>query len=342
MQPNRLLEENASKERIKMNMLPSRIEQHSTQRDERQLIHDTPQLAKPPNYGATTQKQQDNGSIIQPLVHEEAWLRQNKNSTRTRRRQESRSRHSHLQNKNTLLLRFLQIFNHLHDWMRDVAFILGSISEDDDFDDGSGGGGSEGESSHDRMTTTTSSVSAAQTQKSRHGDAYTIHSQLSSQARSTTTTTTQVKRLEQLQEEEEDHSSTTTDRNRHPPNSTNPWLRKLKQKHGKNRIGRFVWLFILAIAYSIERCTFKILLDRMGPFRLVVGTQGILGLYMILLGLSMLWTIFSFGGKKICLQLFGKKRNASYSTLSEYLTNSFLMDPNSKIVFLPLADLGST
>jgi len=342
--------------------------------EEEQAIHESSTLTDPitkpsESYGATqyqysssalinNNNNEDRISSIQSLIRKDTWPRQSSVNTRPHIRHDPssiQSRHGNTtnrRNRSPFIQWLFKFIYHLHSWIRDTLFILGSITEDEDYYD-DGGNNSEAESSHDRMTTTIASVSRhVEPIRSSHHQQQRSSQQSPILATASTTDNKQYIQKYNVQDET-DHSSTylTTDRStHHRSNSPTQVLRRLKHKHGKKRIGRFVWLILLATVYSIERCTFKILLDRMGPFRLVVGTQGIMTLHILLLGLSMIWTICSFGGTKFLSYLFcNKKRYTSASsathsttaTLSEFIAHAFLMDPNSKIVFLPLADLGS-
>ena len=43
----------------------------------------------------------------------------------------------------------------------------------------------------------------------------------------------------------------------------------------RHKIGVLFWFLVLALFYALERCTWKIMADRMGPFRMVVGGEAV-------------------------------------------------------------------
>ena len=52
---------------------------------------------------------------------------------------------------------------------------------------------------------------------------------------------------------------------------------------------------MLAFAYAIERGTFKIMIDRMGSFRMVIGVEAVMALHSLILSSSMLLTTLTCG-----------------------------------------------
>ena len=52
---------------------------------------------------------------------------------------------------------------------------------------------------------------------------------------------------------------------------------------------------MLAFAYATERGTFKIMIDRMGSFRMVIGVEAVMALHSLILSSSMLLTTLTCG-----------------------------------------------
>jgi hypothetical protein len=50
------------------------------------------------------------------------------------------------------------------------------------------------------------------------------------------------------------------------------------------------WILVLIVSYATERCTFKIMVDRYGPFRLFAA-EAVIGTYTLLLGLQILFAL---------------------------------------------------
>jgi hypothetical protein len=60
----------------------------------------------------------------------------------------------------------------------------------------------------------------------------------------------------------------------------------------RNRTAAIFWFAVLSISYASERSTFKVMVDRVGPFRLF-SAEIILGLHVLLSSLAMLfWNVF--------------------------------------------------
>jgi hypothetical protein len=76
------------------------------------------------------------------------------------------------------------------------------------------------------------------------------------------------------------HDSTTTEYGTHTP--TTPPQRRSR----KSNLVVLFWFVVLATSYSGERSTFKLLVDRAGPFRLF-AVEMVTGLHAIMLGLGM-------------------------------------------------------
>ncbi len=85
----------------------------------------------------------------------------------------------------------------------------------------------------------------------------------------------------------------------------------------RHKFGVLFWFLILAAFYALERCSFKIMVDRMGPFRMVVGGEMVVVLHAFITGtwLMMRWM----------LQIRNRKKTVA-------VTNVMSM--------LPLADVG--
>jgi hypothetical protein len=303
----------------------TRADEHDLHTQE-QRRNPTDPLSKTPYYGATECSNDPTTAI--PTTRLVSHSRQ-------RRRNEgiSSSTQEHEFSRPAFLFYCLFTFSC---WMRELLFMMWSIPKDDDLDEG-GSSIDEGESSHDRMTATTSSISATQLRLSSRWD--TISHTAASSHRSTHTRSTQDRPEYNFRTDDR----SLVDRLLNSSSSSTRWKPKhdmIFNKHGRRILARMVWLLILAGAYSMERCTFKILLDRMGPFRLVVGTQVVLGLYILILLLWILFVLCSTGGKNLILQILGKKRSNTISII-DYLGRYFGVSPTNKIVLLPLADLGS-
>lgn len=61
----------------------------------------------------------------------------------------------------------------------------------------------------------------------------------------------------------------------------------------RHKLAVLFWFAILVIAYAAERGSFKVLVDRMGPFRMVIGAEGILAGHAMVsggwIGIRWLW-----------------------------------------------------
>lgn len=53
----------------------------------------------------------------------------------------------------------------------------------------------------------------------------------------------------------------------------------------RHKIGVLFWFLVLATAYASERGTFKVMVDRMGPFRMVVGAEIVMAVHALILAL---------------------------------------------------------
>uniref|UniRef100_A0A7S3QAP5 Uncharacterized protein n=1 Tax=Chaetoceros debilis TaxID=122233 RepID=A0A7S3QAP5_9STRA len=51
----------------------------------------------------------------------------------------------------------------------------------------------------------------------------------------------------------------------------------------RHKIGVMFWFLLLVSCYALERCSFKILSDRMGPFRMVVGGEIVLAIHFLVI-----------------------------------------------------------
>jgi len=56
----------------------------------------------------------------------------------------------------------------------------------------------------------------------------------------------------------------------------------------RHKLGALFWFLVLATAYGVERGVFKIMIDRMGPFRMVVATEFVMAVHALVLGVSLL------------------------------------------------------
>jgi hypothetical protein len=65
----------------------------------------------------------------------------------------------------------------------------------------------------------------------------------------------------------------------------------------RHKVGVLFWFLVLAFAYATERGIFKIMIDRMGPFRMVVGVEAVLVVHSLILASWMLLTTLTCGRK---------------------------------------------
>jgi hypothetical protein len=73
------------------------------------------------------------------------------------------------------------------------------------------------------------------------------------------------------------------------PSQNNEHVREISRR---NHYIVFLWFFILAISYALERSTFKLLVDRTGPFRLF-AVEMVTFTHALMIGLGMLISAFS-------------------------------------------------
>lgn len=55
----------------------------------------------------------------------------------------------------------------------------------------------------------------------------------------------------------------------------------------RHKVGVLFWFLVLATAYASERGTFKVMVDRMGPFRMVVGAEIVMAVHALMLAIWM-------------------------------------------------------
>ncbi len=56
----------------------------------------------------------------------------------------------------------------------------------------------------------------------------------------------------------------------------------------RHKVVVLFWFLVLAAFYALERCSFKIMADRMGPFRMVVGGEIVVVTHAFITGTWML------------------------------------------------------
>ena len=79
----------------------------------------------------------------------------------------------------------------------------------------------------------------------------------------------------------------------------------------RHKVVVFFWFVVLATAFAIERGSFKVMVDRMGPFRMVVGAEVVAAIHAIVMGLFIVF---------------------------RYIFSGSVVDKSSSL--LPLADIG--
>ena len=63
-----------------------------------------------------------------------------------------------------------------------------------------------------------------------------------------------------------------------------PSLSVEKRVTFRHKLGVLFWFLVLAIFYALERCSFKVMVDRMGPFRMVVGGEVVVAVHALITG----------------------------------------------------------
>jgi len=92
------------------------------------------------------------------------------------------------------------------------------------------------------------------------------------------------------------------------------------------------WFFVLAIAYATEQCTFKVLADKSGPFRLVIGGQFLPAIHAIILGLCL-------GINAISKWKEAKNRaNSDQYIAAPDTVNQMVMLPWTDVAFMAILD----
>ncbi len=67
----------------------------------------------------------------------------------------------------------------------------------------------------------------------------------------------------------------------------------------RHKVGVLFWFLVLATAYASERGTFKVMVDRMGPFRMVVGAESVMAVHALILASWMLIRSITCGRKNM-------------------------------------------
>jgi hypothetical protein len=75
-------------------------------------------------------------------------------------------------------------------------------------------------------------------------------------------------------------------------NVDNLWDSPTARRSGKNKAIVFFWFFILASGYAVERTSFKFLVDRSGPFRLI-SVQMVAAFHALIIATGMLLSAIS-------------------------------------------------
>ena len=67
----------------------------------------------------------------------------------------------------------------------------------------------------------------------------------------------------------------------------------------RHKVGVLFWFFVLATAYGLERGLFKVMIDRMGPFRMVIGAEFVMAVHALILASWMLIRIITCGRNNV-------------------------------------------